>query len=535
MASSCFCFIRKSIFPTTWKPLKHRLAAFLCFASSILSIILCITSLGLSFTLTGYPTHSSSTPGVWTSLIGAISCFYSCYLLYYPHLFKSPKSFCINLLFLSFIYITCLITATSAIFITPSCAWYAYGLIPWCIVGTGTVILVLLRLKKHQPLHAYAYPETNNDTWQSINASDLDPQLTNTKCLYLKACCLRCCCPVTFCIMTLLIAIQASYSANSPPIQGSLYAMKYDGYTYNLQAICKGIRTMKYNFTIILSHGGGANSVSLQELQNHLSTDYRVCVYTRPGYAWSDAAPFEAMGNVNNTVLQMLDLMENKLNEHAPYVVIGHSVGGQIAKHVAFLQPDKVIGLILLDSVPDFRWQMIDSNGTFEECVTVFNSRMRLLEYGRFLTPFGLLRPFLGSQSGYRQYKEDQYWAVNLDSMWNSQWIEMKWQSQHYKDAFNMENVLLRHGILGNVSLLTIPAGLDENCTKANYDAGSEECIKFERKQRRWYEMHMEQKNASSHGQMIICPYPCAHDFAWAKAQWICDTITPFLQDVAKR
>ena len=586
---SCFCFLFKRAFMvSSWKPLTLKISSFMCLILSVISMILFIVSLILSFQTSGYPTHSSSTPGVATSFISFIICMYCCYVLYYlkdkiyhPPIISSNKSFCLNLFFLIFLCLTSFITLISGLFINPLCLWYTFGSITGFI---STLIFIISLIQHGQQLYLSfnindSAGSLNIDNTKSINASSADedrlfppPKTINKtkrnlndqqrsfvdasnhnnnnnnnnhinkrKCFFnrdccikccIKHCCLRCCCPLTLCSMALLIVIQACYSANSPKIEGNLYTIKYDGYSYNLQAICKGIRSYEYNFTIILSHGGGANSVSLQKLQNYLSNDYRVCVYTRPGYAWSDAAPFEQMGNMNNTVNEMIDIMDKQLNEYGPYIIIGHSVGGQIAKNVALFYPDKVIGIILLDSVPDFKWQMIFSNGTYQDAVDVFNSRMYLLSNGRFLTPFGLLRPFLGNQHEFGEYQKQQYWAINLDSEWNSQWIAMNWQSQHYQQLYAMENHLLQPGILGNISLLSIPAGIDENCTQASIDVNSGKCHDFERTQRQFYEMHITQKNASLNGEMIICPYPCSHSFAWDKVDWIYETITPFLHNI---
>eukprot|EP01084_Bolivina_argentea_P179654 310432_1 len=557
---SCCCFIMKHIIvPQTWKPLKSNLLSFTCLLLSIISTLLLLISLILCFKTIGYPTHSSSTPGVITSFISLIASLWCCYILYYSQkldiessskhfILRSLKTFYINFFLLLFLSITGFITVISGLYINPLCLWYTFGSISWFIAPLVTVIIIYKQ--KHI---IYSVKAAEDRSYSDINAVhsvnsahmeleqpiNINSNHKNTgkcccnrnKCM--KYCYLQCCCPITLCIMSLLIVIQCCYSANNPLIQGQLYTMNYNGHKYKLQALCEGIRSDKYNFTIILSHGGGANSVSLQTLQNYLSNDFRVCVYTRPGYAWSDASPLNIMGDTNNTVDEMIYLMEHKLHENAPYVVIGHSVGGQLAKNVAYFYPHKVLGIILLDSVPDFTWQMIDSNGTYNDCVDVFNSRMTLLSIARFLTPFGLLRPFLGSQHDFGEYKNAQKWALNLDSMWNSQWAEMKWYSKHYLESYNMEMLLQTEYILGNISLLNIPAGLDENCTQAGYDIHSKDCTDFERKQKKFKQMHINQMNTVRNGNMTICPYPCQHDFAWTKADWIYHTIEPFLKNMS--
>ena len=153
----------------------------------------------------------------------------------------------------------------------------------------------------------------------------------------------------------------------------------------------------------------------------------------------------------------MFDLMENKIKEYGPYVIIGHSAGGQIAKRAAFTFPDKVIGIVLLDSVPGTRWEMINSNTTADGAYDIFDGRMALCDLLRFLSPFGILRPFMGDANDYAPYQKEQVWAVNLDSFWNSQYVIMHYDSDHYNQEYNLENKLMEPSVLGNIKLLTIP------------------------------------------------------------------------------
>jgi pimeloyl-ACP methyl ester carboxylesterase len=99
--------------------------------------------------------------------------------------------------------------------------------------------------------------------------------------------------------------------------------------------------------TVILESGLNDFYVSWAKVQPEISSLTRVCSYDRAGLGWSD------QGLNPRTVDVMADELHTLLSEAGvgqPYILVGHSFGGIVARSFASLYPDEVVGVILVDS-----------------------------------------------------------------------------------------------------------------------------------------------------------------------------------------
>ena len=114
-----------------------------------------------------------------------------------------------------------------------------------------------------------------------------------------------------------------------------------------------------FNF-VCLGEGGpvavldvGLRDWSLQwrSMQPELAKVTRTCIADRAGYGFSDPGPLP-----RDSTSETKDL-ENALKAadiRPPYVLIGHSLGGLNTRLFAYRNPDKVVGLLLIDPSVDF-------------------------------------------------------------------------------------------------------------------------------------------------------------------------------------
>jgi len=98
---------------------------------------------------------------------------------------------------------------------------------------------------------------------------------------------------------------------------------------------------------VVLIAGAGDFSFDWGLVQPDVSRFARVCSYDRAQLAWSDPGPTPRTMRQDAHELHTL-LRAARIK--APYVLVGHSLGGLIARVYAEQYPDEVAGMVLVDS-----------------------------------------------------------------------------------------------------------------------------------------------------------------------------------------
>ncbi len=173
---------------------------------------------------------------------------------------------------------------------------------------------------------------------------------------------------------------------------------------------CSGSKPAPEAPTIVIDAGNASYSLDWSGIQHSLESTYRVCTYDRSGYGWSE--PSASTRDADQIVEELHSLLRTA-GETAPFLLIGHSLGGLHMQLFAARYPSEVAGVIL-----------IESPGT-----TIQNDAYRQFTIGlqrtmRFLTATGLLRvlaPFMGSQAlpagaaNLHGYEQEAYLQMLLD------------------------------------------------------------------------------------------------------------------------
>lgn len=107
---------------------------------------------------------------------------------------------------------------------------------------------------------------------------------------------------------------------------------------------------------IILEAGLGMSSDTWTEVQTELSENYRVISYDRAGYGKSDNA--KSPRKIDN-IVKDLKLLLDKVEAPAPYILVGHSLGGYVVRRFAEMYPEKVSGMVMIDSYHEDLFKML--------------------------------------------------------------------------------------------------------------------------------------------------------------------------------
>jgi pimeloyl-ACP methyl ester carboxylesterase len=104
---------------------------------------------------------------------------------------------------------------------------------------------------------------------------------------------------------------------------------------------------------ILEAGGGGYGGYGWRMVQAGAAKFTTVCWYDRAGEGWSDAAP---TARSSTTIANDLQALLQRAPVAGPYVLVGHSIGGEYVRIFTAKFPSEVAGVVLVDSThPDQR------------------------------------------------------------------------------------------------------------------------------------------------------------------------------------
>ena len=130
------------------------------------------------------------------------------------------------------------------------------------------------------------------------------------------------------------------------------------GLEYRLQ------RAPQAGVTVVFENGLGLDFETWAKVLPLLGADSQWLVYNRPGVGQSAGAEGDATpAAVDPAAARMQALLQSQALP-PPYVLVGHSLGGQFVQSFAQQYPEQVVGLVLVDALPvgvarsydDFPW-----------------------------------------------------------------------------------------------------------------------------------------------------------------------------------
>jgi pimeloyl-ACP methyl ester carboxylesterase len=99
--------------------------------------------------------------------------------------------------------------------------------------------------------------------------------------------------------------------------------------------------------TVVLEAGFGADTLAWQDVQPQVGRTTRSCAYDRAGTGNSVAPP--GVRDARDEIADLRRLLA-RARIDPPYVLMGHSYGGVLARVFAYLHPTETAGLVLIDT-----------------------------------------------------------------------------------------------------------------------------------------------------------------------------------------
>jgi pimeloyl-ACP methyl ester carboxylesterase len=102
------------------------------------------------------------------------------------------------------------------------------------------------------------------------------------------------------------------------------------------------------NPTVVLESGAGSNAMQWQDVQSELGRTTQTCGYDRAGIG-NSVAPL-GVRDARDEIADLRRLLD-RVRIDPPYVLVGHSYGGVLARVFAHRHPTEVGGLVLIDAM----------------------------------------------------------------------------------------------------------------------------------------------------------------------------------------
>ena len=160
------------------------------------------------------------------------------------------------------------------------------------------------------------------------------------------------------------------------PMEGRLFDV--GGYKMHIDCTGQG------SPTVILESGLGDSYISWRKVQPEIARFTRVCSYDRAGLGYSESS---SQPRTSKVIAGELHALLRAAGVAAPYVLVGHSMGGYDVRLYASLYRNEVAGMVLVDaSHPDqesrFPLELKNMEGT----------QLREAEFMEFTMPLGVPR-----------------------------------------------------------------------------------------------------------------------------------------------
>ena len=206
------------------------------------------------------------------------------------------------------------------------------------------------------------------------------------------------------------------------------------------------------NPTVILKAAAPGWSLYWSTVQPQLARTTRVCAYDRAGLGWSDRGPLPRTGQ---RMAKELHCLLERAGIAGPYVLVGHSLGGLVARLYQHDYPQEVVGMVLVDAGHELEMRQAEFRSfanAGKSMLPVFRA-MTMLGITRLIASYDQLPPILTLQ--------EEKVPAEIRPMLRTVWLRTGYVSTLADESDGLIETLeqVRHsGRLGDLPLVIITA-----------------------------------------------------------------------------
>lgn len=140
--------------------------------------------------------------------------------------------------------------------------------------------------------------------------------------------------------------------------------------------------------SVVIVPALGANVLEWVRVMRAASPETTVCAYDRAGLGWSDPqhgpVTIDVMADDLHALLKAAGIAP-------PYVVVGHSMGGFVARRFQSRYPEDVTGMLLIDSSHEDQSRRLDGHDRWYDIRRAVRRQLRVLGLRRLAAHLGLV------------------------------------------------------------------------------------------------------------------------------------------------